>query len=41
MCLGITTKQMNVIVAAKEASKKRKVILAHGENKQRDRKSVV
>lgn len=32
MCLGITTKQMNVIVAAKEASKKSKVILAHGEN---------
>lgn len=32
MCLGITTKQMNVIVAAKEASKKKKVILAHGEN---------
>lgn len=32
MCLGISTKQMNVIVAAKEASKSNKVILAHGEN---------
>lgn len=32
MCIGITTKKMDVIKAAIKASQKNKVILAHGEN---------